>query len=126
MIDGRSPGTLVQQRSAEARVALDELVRALDQCLDDLRATHRRATELAEQHDSGETWTAIVTAEDPPLIVERISIALATLSASGSRWRRAQALALHAEGISINRIAALFRVTRQRVSTLINGQARKR
>jgi Homeodomain-like domain-containing protein len=124
MTEVRPAESLAQQRSAEARAALDELMQALDQCLDHLQDARRRAAELAEQHDSGRTWTAIASAETPPLIVERISAAMGALSASGSRWRRAQALVLHAEGVSINRIAALFRVTRQRISTLINGQAR--
>jgi len=115
--------SLAGQRSAEARTALDELVLDLDRCLAELRTARRRAAELAEQHDNGRSWTAIVTAEGPPLLVERITTVLGTLSTSGSRWRRAQALALHAEGVSINHIAALFRVTRQRVSTLLNGRA---
>jgi Homeodomain-like domain-containing protein len=115
---------LARRHAIEARSALDDLALALDLCLDELGAARRRAGELAEQHDNGRSWTAIVTAEDRPLIVERITTALSTLAASGSRWRRAQALALHAEGASINHIAALFRVTRQRVSALINGPAR--
>jgi len=113
-----------RQRSAEARSVLDELLHALDTSICELQQARQRAVELGEQHDRGLSWTAIVSAEDPPLTVERITVALATLSTTGSRWRRAQALALHAEGVSINGIAAMFRVTRQRISTLINGQAR--
>ncbi|MCU7729411.1 helix-turn-helix domain containing protein [Actinoplanes sp. KI2] len=123
MIDSRPSEGVARQHSVEARAALDELMQALDHCLDQLRDARHRAAELAEQHDSGQSWTAIVSAETPPLIVERISVAMSALSVSGSRWRRAQALVLHAEGVSINRIAALFRVTRQRISALINGHA---
>jgi predicted transcriptional regulator len=40
---------------------------------------------------------------------------------AGSGWRRAQAHALHDESVSINRIAELYGVTRQRVSALLRG-----
>ena len=122
MTDGQSCSSLAEQRSAEARAALDDLVGALDRCINELHDARERAAELRKQHDSGQDWAQIVTAETPPLIVERISTAMKTLAASGGRWRRAEALALYAEGLSINRIAALFRVTRQRVSALIGGQ----
>jgi predicted transcriptional regulator len=51
--------------------------------------------------------------------VERISTVLASLSAAGHDWRREQAIALQAEQVSVNRIAALFGVTRQRISALL-------
>jgi plasmid maintenance system antidote protein VapI len=40
-------------------------------------------------------------------------------SHAGSAWRREQASALQAEDVSINRIAAMFGVTRQRISALL-------
>ncbi|GIF23391.1 hypothetical protein BJ973_000252 [Actinoplanes tereljensis] len=124
MTDRPVSGGHLEERSAEARAALAELVTALDKSMEELRVARRRAVELSEQHDAGRSWTAMVAAESGPLIVERITVTLDTLSRSGSRWRRAQALVLHAEGVSINRIAALFRVTRQRISALINGGTR--
>ncbi len=45
--------------------------------------------------------------------------ALEVLLGSGSRWRREEARALHDEGVTMDRIAALFGVTRQRVSQLL-------
>jgi hypothetical protein len=50
---------------------------------------------------------------------QRISTVLASLSAAGHDWRREQAIALQAEQVSVNRIAALFGVTRQRISALL-------
>jgi hypothetical protein len=67
----------------------------------------------------GPGWFEIVPGESRPLIVERLSTALATLSAAGHDWRREQAAAFQAEQVSINRIAALFGVTRQRISALL-------
>jgi hypothetical protein len=60
-----------------------------------------------------------VSAESRPLIVERITQALESLTTKGSQWRRERACAWLAEGVSINRIAALFGVTRQRISALV-------
>jgi hypothetical protein len=124
--DAVHPAAPQLQRSAAAETALVDLIGAIDVCIDELHEARRRARELKDQRDGGRAWAEIVTAEEPPLVVERISTALSTLSDHGSRWRRAEALALQAEGLSINRIASLFRVTRQRVSVLVNGQAPER
>ena len=47
----------------------------------------------------------------------------ATLARAGSTFRREQAYALQGERVSINRIAALFGVTRQRISALLRERA---
>ncbi|MGY1772773.1 hypothetical protein [Blastococcus sp. SYSU D00813] len=99
--------------------ALRGLAAALDTCAEELRHARERAQHLVEQRETGRPWLEIVTAESRPLVVERISTVLATLATAGSAWRREQARALHDEQVSINRIAALFGVTRQRISALL-------
>jgi hypothetical protein len=99
--------------------ALEDLIAELKVCIDDLEQALRRAEQLRQQRRSGRSWQDIVSSETRPLIVERITHALESLTTTGSRWRREQAHALLAEGVSINRIAALFGVTRQRISTLV-------
>ena len=99
--------------------ALTELIRGIDSSIDELRQARTRAEKLLAERGSGRSWLAIVTAESRPLIVEQVSSVLARLAAAGSAWRREQAAALHAENVSINRIAALFGVTRQRISALL-------
>lgn len=99
--------------------ALVELVRELEVVVDELTLARTRALELQEQRRAGRTWYDIVSSEDRPLIVEQISSAMASLSRVGGQWRREQAAALSAEHVSINRIAALYGVTRQRVSALL-------
>ena len=47
---------------------------------------------------------------------------LHTLATAGHAWRREQAMALQDEQVSINRIAALFGVTRQRISALLRDR----
>jgi hypothetical protein len=106
--------------------ALEDLIAELKLCIDGLEQALRRAEQLRQQRRSGQSWSHIVSSEARPLIVERITHALESLTTAGGRWRREQARALHAEGMSINRIAALFGVTRQRISTLVrkrNGNA---
>ncbi|MGY1801877.1 hypothetical protein ACI78T_01195 [Blastococcus sp. SYSU D00922] len=103
----------------EAGAALEDLVVELDRCIDELVQARARADTLLRERRSGRAWLEIVTGEARPLVVERISTVLATLSAAGHTWRREQAAALRAEQVSINRIAALFGVTRQRISALL-------
>lgn len=105
-----------------AEQALTALVTELDLCLAELAQARTRAEELLQQRHEGRAWLDIVSGEQRPLIVERISTVLASLSAAGSLWRREQATALQAEEVSINRIAALFGVTRQRISALLKEQ----
>ena len=99
--------------------ALADLVTEIDRCVEELNQARARAETLIRYRQDGEAWVDVVTNEARPLIVERISTVLATLSAAGHRWRREQVAALQAEQISINRIAALFGVTRQRISALL-------
>ena len=103
----------------KAEAALQELVAELDRCIEELAQARGRAEELLVERRSGHTWTEIVAGEARPLVVERISTVLASLARAGSAWRREQALALQAENVSINRIAAMFGVTRQRISALL-------
>jgi hypothetical protein len=99
--------------------ALVQLVGELDVVVAELSRARIRALELQEQRGEGMSWYDIVSAEERPLIVEQISSAMASLATAGGQWRREQAAALSAEGVSINRIAALYGVTRQRVSALL-------
>ena len=102
-----------------AEAALQQLVAEIDRCTEELALTRARAEELIGERRGGATWTDIVSRESRPLVVERISSVLASLAGAGHAWRREQALALQAEEVSINRIAAMFGVTRQRISSLL-------
>lgn len=106
-------------RHDPAVAALEQLVRGIDSAIEELQQARVRAGRLLSERRAGRPWLDIVSAEERPLIVERVSSVLATLAAAGSAWRREQAAALHDENVSINRIAALFGVTRQRVSALL-------
>ncbi|MCV2490339.1 hypothetical protein OF117_13300, partial [Geodermatophilus sp. YIM 151500] len=102
--------------------ALEHLWAEIDLCIGELERARDRAGRLLEQRASGRQWLDIVTTESRPLVVESISTVLSSLATAGHAWRRDQAAALQAEGVSINRIAALFGVTRQRISALLREQ----
>ncbi|MQA33021.1 hypothetical protein [Modestobacter roseus] len=99
--------------------ALTHLVAELDACVSALEHARNRAETLLDAREAGRPWLDVVSEEQRPLVVESISTVLGTLSTAGHAWRREQAAALRAEGVSINRIAALFGVTRQRISALL-------
>jgi hypothetical protein len=112
-----------------ATVALERLVSELETCIDRLQAARGRAERLLAERRDGRPWLEIVSDEDRPLVVESISSVLASLARAGHEWRREQASALRDEQVSINRIAAMFGVTRQRISALLrerNGDAAAR
>jgi hypothetical protein len=116
-MNGKTPTT------EQASVALSRLVTELDTCIDQLQHARARAEQLLAVRESGRSWTDIVGGESRPLVVETISGVLSRLSTAGHAWRREQAAALHAEDVSINRIAAMFGVTRQRISALLRDRS---
>ena len=99
--------------------ALEALVADLDLCIAELERARTRAGHLLRDRAAGGPWLEVVTTESRPLVVESISTVLGTLATAGHAWRMEQAAALRAEDVSINRIAALFGVTRQRISALL-------
>jgi hypothetical protein len=109
-----------------AAQALSDLLGVLDTCIAELESARTRARTLLRARRSGQPWLAIVTEESRPLVVEQISAVMAALATAGGAWRREQAHALQSEQVSINRIAALFGVTRQRISALLRERAQSR
>ena len=105
--------------NGSADLALSSLIDTLDECVGELERARKRANALREDRQSGRTWLDIVSGEERPLVVESISTVLNCLATTGSVWRREQAAALQGEDVSINRIAAMFGVTRQRISALL-------
>jgi DNA-binding transcriptional regulator LsrR (DeoR family) len=83
----------------------------------------RRIAHIRRQRDEGGTWSSIVSAERPPLIVQLVTENSPALDEHGARLRRTEMLALYDESMTMEQIAARFGVTRQRVSSLL-GEAR--
>lgn len=99
--------------------SLDRLCSAMDDARKTLDAMFARASVLRDAREAGRSYTDIVTDGGHPLMVELLTSLLDNLSAAGSAFRRAEARALHDEGLSQETIAAHFGVTRQRVAALL-------
>jgi hypothetical protein len=76
---------------------------------------HHLRTEL----EGGRSISDVVPLEDSPLLVQLLTESSNLLHTYGTRVRRTEALALHREGVTMDNIARLFGVTRQRVSALL-------
>ena len=102
--------------------ALEALDAVLHSSIAELQAARERLSLVIEKRNAGAPWREIVDAEERPLVVESLSRVLDQLAVGGSKFRRAQAQALYSEGLSMERVASLFGVTRQRVSALLRDR----
>ena len=105
--------------SDEVLDALDELVAAVRVTTQVNEDILRRAEQIQAQRAEGRTWREVVTGADAPLVVELVRRNLDALFDAGGRLRRAEAKALHDEGMTMEEIAKTFGVSRQRVSALL-------
>lgn len=99
--------------------ALEELERALEHTVDMSERMRTRIVYLRQQCQTGRPLHEIVRSEDRPLIVQLLTESANVLHTYGTRVRRTEARALHREGVTMEEIAVLFGVTRQRVSALL-------
>lgn len=102
-----------------ALAALDRLIVAVGATEADLKLIRKRAEFIRKQRRAGRSWAELVSAEQQPLIVKLVGLIHDRLNTAGVEWRRLEAAALHAEGMSMEDIATLFGVSRQRISTLL-------
>jgi DNA-directed RNA polymerase sigma subunit (sigma70/sigma32) len=99
--------------------ALDELDRALDQSIDMADAMKQRIAEVQRARSEGRPLREIASEEQTPPIVQLLTESTNLLHSYGNRVRRTEATALHREGMTMDEIAKLFGVSRQRVSALL-------
>lgn len=99
--------------------ALDELDRALDRSIAMTGRMKERIEELRKTRAEGRPLRETVPEEQTPLLVQLLTETTSMLQSYGNRVRRTEARALHGEGMTMDQIAALFGVTRQRVSALL-------
>jgi hypothetical protein len=109
----------------EVLAALRDLVEALQENMHVSRRAIARAAEISSRRRAGMAYRIIVPAERRPLIVEMMRESSARLIAAASRLQRLEAGALYAEGMTMDQIATLFGLTRQRVSTLLRDESAK-
>ena len=105
--------------------ALDDLDRALEENLEMTARMRRRIDEIRTAYADGGSLREIVPNEETPLLVQLLTRSTNLLQAYGTRVRRTEALALHHEGMTMEEIAKLFGVSRQRVSALLRERPRR-
>lgn len=98
-------------------------------CLAELAAVsgelHRRISEFsswasaANQQVSGVTYSRALSLDRRVAMTGQISEAIKALSRDGNKFRRLEARALYQEGLTMAQLAAVFGVSRQRVSVLL-------
>lgn len=103
--------------------ALDGLEDAAADNLARTKEIQRRVRVLRKRIDAGQSVTDLIEAEDQPRIVELLSANMAALETAGAEFRVAQAQALREEGLTIEAVANLFGVTRQRISALLKQRS---
>lgn len=99
--------------------ALDQLVATLEATQERTSRALARAEELRALRRQGLSYAEAVATGQGPLIVAVMREALADLTAAASRFQREEARALWEEGLTMDRIAAEFGISRQRVSSLL-------
>jgi hypothetical protein len=102
--------------------ALGDLDRALDESLEMTKRMKARIMELRRSQAEGRELREFVPEEATPLLVQLLTESTNLLHSYGNRVRRTEARALHQEGMTMDQIAKLFGVTRQRVSALLREQ----
>ena len=106
--------------------ALEALGDAVVHTQEQLERVLARVHALKEGRAQGRSYSDLVSGEQRPLLVERLTEVLDELSAAGAAFRRAEARVLHDHGLSQETIAELFGVTRQRVSVLLQPAPARR
>ncbi len=99
--------------------ALADLDRALDESIEMVASMKQRIGDIRRVHAEGRSLREIVPEEQAPLIVQLLTEVTNLVHSYGNRVRRTEARALHREGMTMDEIAKLFGVTRQRVSALL-------
>lgn len=115
--------TAIDDPTARLVQALSDLEAAAQANVQRTRELQRRARALSRSLQAGKNIVDLVTSEEPPRMVELVTSNMAALETTGAEFRAAEALALRAEGLTIEAIADLFGVTRQRISALLKQKA---
>ncbi len=102
-------------------LALDNLVDAAQQVARIAEHVSVRAAYIRACRLQGRPYREIVSGEYSPLIAGLLPENIQRLETASTRFRQAEAAALHQEGMTMEEIGRLFGLTRQRISALIRG-----
>jgi DNA-binding ferritin-like protein (Dps family) len=116
---GTSDHGRARPETDEVLAALADLLAAAEQVEESVQILRKRAALLETARAAGVPYRELVGEEHRPLIAELLTDTIKRFEAAGTRFRQAQALALHREGMTLSQVARLFGLTRQRISTLL-------
>jgi hypothetical protein len=107
--------------SDEVLEAIEFVVQALTENLSRTAVALERAVQIRERRLAGHTYTEIYEHSEHPMLVEILTTNVLELHDVGHRLRTVQAWALRQEGLSTQRIAQLYGVSRQRIMALLQS-----
>ncbi len=103
--------------------ALRDLEGALDETLGAVELMRRRTREVLESAAADHPLRDSVPLTQRPVLVQLLTQTTGLLHTYGNRVRTTEARALYAEGMTMDQIARLFGVSRQRISTLLRNRS---
>jgi DNA-directed RNA polymerase specialized sigma subunit len=101
--------------------ALVELRATLDGIGGELRHLHAMTDRPLQQRAEGAAWHSILAAEDHPRLTDVLNRLAANVTDINARYRTALATSLYKEGLTMQGIAEVLGVTRQRVAALLTS-----
>jgi hypothetical protein len=100
-------------------VALAALSDVAASSADDLMSLNENLAALRNHRVRGRSWHRIISDSDSPNPLPNLTTIATNFARASGAFRRALAVGLRKEGMQVSEIAALFGVSRQRVSALI-------
>jgi hypothetical protein len=85
----------------------------------DLISLNENLAALRNHRVRGRSWHRIISDDDSPNPLPSLTMIATNFARASGAFRRALAVGLRKEGMQVSEIAALFGVSRQRVSALI-------
>jgi DNA-directed RNA polymerase specialized sigma24 family protein len=108
-----------ERQTDDVLEALDVLLAVLRDSTQRNQGATRRGQTIRRLRNGGRSYREILGRDERALILQVTRENVDGLLQASSRLRRAEAKALYAEGMTMEEIAEVFGVTRQRVSVLL-------
>jgi len=103
-------------------VALEHVSAALAASEGRARQIVERSNDLARQRAAGQSWRDIAESESNPRTADLLRDSMEAILRANSRYRRALVKELYGDGVTMQRIAELLGITRQRVAVLLKDE----
>ena len=120
------PGVARQNRiphppAEELWPLIDELIGAFERAAEFAPRMRARYQEAMTIENRGENWAEVMGPHHTPQLIEATNDLIDDLMRLGAELRRVLARGLYAEGLSMEEIASMYGVSRQRVSAIISS-----